>query len=59
MDNIQRESMKRAGECLSKKENERDRKRNKILNWGLATGFGAWAIQYFIVPFGDDENPRL
>ena len=28
MDNIQRESMKRAGEYLSKKENERDRKRN-------------------------------
>jgi len=49
MDNIQRESMKRAGEYLSKKENERDRKRNKILNWGLATGFGAWAIQYFIL----------
>jgi len=49
MDNIQRESMKRAGEYLSKKENERDRKRNKILNWGLAIGFGAWAIQYFIL----------
>jgi len=54
MDNIQRESMKRAGEYLSKKENERDRKRNKVLNWMLAVGFGVWAIQYFILVINYD-----
>lgn len=49
MDNVQIESMRRAGEYLLSKETRRERRRDKILNWALLVGFVLWGIVYISV----------